>query len=58
MATQVKVRENRLKKQVEELKIKINQTKKAKEVARITESDYFQHLQEMARKMREKSKEE
>lgn len=57
MATQVKARENRLRRRVEELRIKIDQSNKAKEVARITESDYFQSLQETAEKMREKSKE-
>jgi len=57
-ATQVKGRENRLKRQVEKLRIEIDQTGKTKEVAKITESDYFQHLQETVRKMREKAKEE
>ena len=58
MATQVKGRENRLKKQVEKLRIEIDQRRKAKEVAKITENDYFQHLQGTVRKMREKAKEE
>jgi len=58
MATQVKGRENRLKKQVEKLRIEIDQRRKAKEVAKITENDYFQYLQETVRKMREKAKEE
>jgi len=58
MATQVKARENRLRRRVEELRIEIDQSKKAKEVANITESEYFQNLQETAKKMREKSKEE
>jgi len=57
MATQVKARENHLKKQVEELRIEIDQTKKTKEVSRITESDYFQRIQEAARKIRDKGKE-
>lgn len=57
-ATQVKGRENRLKRQVEKLRIEIDQTGKIKEVAKITESGYFQHLQETVRKMREKAKEE
>lgn len=56
MATQVKARENHLKKQVEELRIEIDQTKKAQEVSRITESDYFQRIQEAARKIRDKGK--
>jgi len=56
MATQVRARENRLKRRVEELQIKIDESEKAKEVAKITESDYFQYLQEAAKKMREKGK--
>jgi hypothetical protein len=56
MATQVKARENQLKKQVEELRIEIDQAKKDKEVSRITETDYFQRIQEAARKIREKGK--
>jgi sigma-B regulation protein RsbU (phosphoserine phosphatase) len=58
MATQVKNRENRLKKQVEELRIKIDESKKIKEVTKITRSDYFQRLQEDAKKMRKRLKEE
>ena len=58
MATQVKGREHRLKKQVKKLQIEIDQTRKGKEVAKITENDYFQYLQDTVRKMREKAKEE
>jgi hypothetical protein len=57
MIAQVKARENSLKKQVEELRIEIDQAKKAKEVTQITESDYFQRLKEAARKIRDKGKE-
>ncbi len=57
MAAKVKARENLLKKQVEELRIEIDQAKKASEVSRITETDYFRRLQDNARKMRQKRKE-
>ncbi|MBI2863357.1 MAG: HAMP domain-containing protein [Chloroflexi bacterium] len=52
MAAQVKARETRLKQQVEELRIEIDQTKKAKQVAEITESDYFKSLRQKAKEMR------
>lgn len=58
MATKVKARENRLKRQVEELRIGIDEAKKAKEVANITESDYFQRLQEHAKTMRDRRRAE
>jgi methyl-accepting chemotaxis protein len=54
MAAEVKAREFRLKKQVEELRIEIDQAKKARQVAEITETDYFQNLQQKAREMRQK----
>jgi sigma-B regulation protein RsbU (phosphoserine phosphatase) len=56
MVAQVKARENFLKKQVEELRIEIDQVKKANEVKQITESDYFQRLRETAKKIRDKGK--
>lgn len=56
MAEKVKARESLLKKQVEELRIEIDQVKQAREVSQITESDYFQHLKEAAKKIRDKGK--
>ncbi|MBI4321388.1 MAG: HAMP domain-containing protein [Chloroflexi bacterium] len=52
MAAEVKARETRLKKQVEELRIEIDHTKRAKQVAEITETDYFQNLRQKARQLR------
>lgn len=52
MAQQVKVREEKLKQQVMELRIEIDQSKKERQVAEITETDYFQELQKKARKLR------
>ena len=44
MARQVYAREQQLQRQVQQLRIEIDQAKKAREVAEITESDYFQQL--------------
>ena len=44
MARQVYAREQHLQQQVQQLRIEIDQTRKAREVADITESDYFQQL--------------
>lgn len=54
MAAEVKAREAKLKKQVEELKIEIDHSKKARQVAEITDTDYFQNLKQKAKQMREK----
>jgi CheY-like chemotaxis protein len=52
MAREVRAREERLTQQVQQLRIEIDQTKKAREVAEITESDYFQDLQRKAKDLR------
>lgn len=52
MAEQVRVREEKLKQQVRELKIEIDQTKQAKKVSEITESDYFKSLRGQADMLR------
>ena len=44
MARQVYAREQQLQRQVQQLRIEIDHAKKAREVAEITESDYFQRL--------------
>jgi CheY-like chemotaxis protein len=44
MARQVYAREQHLQRQVQQLRIEIDQARKAREVAEITESDYFQQL--------------
>jgi pimeloyl-ACP methyl ester carboxylesterase/CheY-like chemotaxis protein len=45
-------REQRLRQQIEELRIEIDEVKKSRQVAEITETDYFQQLQEKARELR------
>lgn len=54
MAAEVKAREAKLKKQVTELKIEIDHSKKARQVAEITDTDYFQNLKQKAKEMRER----
>jgi hypothetical protein len=56
MAIEVQVREERLKRQVEELRIKIDEARKARQVAEITETEYFRHLREHAQEMRERAR--
>jgi len=57
MAAQVQAREAKLKEQVRELRIEIDHSKKARQVAEITESDYFQNLRAKAQKLREEREE-
>jgi DNA-binding response OmpR family regulator len=52
MAREVQAREERLKQQVQELRIVIDETRQAKKVAEITESDYFQRLRGQAASLR------
>ena len=52
MAEQVYAREQKLKRQVAELQIEIDQTKKVRQVAEITETDYFQSLRQKAKQLR------
>ena len=54
MGREVQAREDRLKTQVQQLKIEIDQERKKKQVAEVTESDYFQQLQQRARDLRRK----
>jgi len=52
MAREVRAREERLKQQVQELRIVIDEARQAKKVAEITESDYFQRLRSQADQLR------
>jgi DNA-binding response OmpR family regulator len=56
MANQVYAREQRLQQQVQQLRIEIDQTRKTREVADITESDYFQQLLGKADELRNRVK--
>ena len=54
MADKVYQREQSLKRQVEALKIEIDETKRKKQVSEIADSDFFRELQAKARNMRSK----
>jgi HAMP domain-containing protein len=56
MAQEVFAREQSLRQQVQELRIEVDQAKKASQVAEITDTDYFRDLQKRARMMRSTSK--
>jgi len=58
MASQIEVRETRLKDQVTELKIEIDRTKQEEDVKEIVESDYFKTLRDKARGFRVASRSE
>ena len=53
MAREVYAREQRLKQQVQELRIEIDVSRKARQVAEITETDYFRALRDRASSLRE-----
>jgi CheY-like chemotaxis protein len=52
MAREVRAREERLKQQVRELRIEIDQAHQAQKVAEITESDYFKDLRNQSERLR------
>jgi len=54
MVDKVRLREQALRQQVEELKIEIDENKRQKQVNEIVDSDFFQGLQERARTMRQR----
>jgi transcriptional regulator with GAF, ATPase, and Fis domain len=51
-AEQVMERERRLRAQIEKLRIEIDQVKRRRQVAEITDTEYFQELQKKSREMR------
>ena len=55
MANKVYQREQTLRRQVEELRIEIDEAKRKKHVSEIVESDFFQDLQGKARQMRRRT---
>ena len=54
MVNEVIARQQRLRQQIRDLKIEIDQTRKAKEVEEIVETDYFQSLQQKAQEFRQR----
>lgn len=55
MVRQVYAREQSLKRQVEKLRIEVDEAKKMRQVAEITDTEYFQQLRSMAQKLRGQS---
>lgn len=56
MAQEVRLREQRLKQEVRQMQIEIDHTQKMRQVAQITESDYFQHLKKKAQSLKAQNK--
>jgi two-component system, cell cycle response regulator len=54
MVSEVKAREERLQREVQALRIQIDESKKARQVAEITETDYFRELRDKAQSLRAK----
>ena len=54
-AMEVYVREERLRRQIRDLHVSVDVEKRERQVAAITETDYFQELQRRAREMRRRS---
>jgi DNA-binding response OmpR family regulator len=52
MAGEVRAREERLRRQVEELRIEIDESRQARKVAEITDTDYFRDLRSRAAELR------
>lgn len=48
------IREEKLRQEIAQLRIEIDQSRRAKQVAEITDTQYFKRLQDQARSMREK----
>ena len=53
MASEVRAREEALRRQVRELTIEIDETRQARKVAEITDSDYFRSLRSQAAELRQ-----
>jgi len=53
MAREVYAREQRLKQQVQKLRIELDEARQARQVAEITETDYFRQLQAEAQNLRD-----
>jgi DNA-binding response OmpR family regulator len=56
MAREVRAREQALRQQVQQLRIEIDQSRKERQVAEITETDYFQQLQQKADSLRRRTR--
>ena len=52
MAGEVQAREERLRAEVRELRIEIDEARQARQVAEITDTDYFRSLRDRAKDLR------
>ena len=52
MASEIYIREQNLKRQVQQLRIELDDARQAQQVAEITETDYFQQLEDKAQDLR------
>jgi HAMP domain-containing protein len=55
MAREVRAREERLQREVRELSVQIDEDKRRRQVAEVTETDYFRDLQRRASELRERA---
>jgi C4-dicarboxylate-specific signal transduction histidine kinase len=55
MAEEINNREQNLKSQVKELRVEINETKKDRQIAEITGTEYFKELQKKARRLKSRA---
>jgi hypothetical protein len=55
MAREVSAREQRLKQELQHLRIEIDETRTARQVAEITETDYFRDLRRKANRLRSRA---
>jgi hypothetical protein len=53
MASEIYAREQNLKRQVQQLRIELDEARQARQVAEITESDYFRELEAKAQDLRQ-----
>jgi len=54
-AHRIRQREEALRRQIEELRVEIDEARKKRQVEEITDTNYFRELQEKARKLRNKN---
>ena len=52
MAKEIQAREEKLHRQIRQLRVEIDEVKRAQQVAEVTETEYFRKLQEDARELR------
>jgi len=55
MAREIQVREQRLIQQVDELRVEVDESKRARQVAEITETDYFHELRRKGQELRQRN---